>query len=224
MDIKKVVSEFWLQIMKKMPWLGNRIVGYVAFGIVGLIIGGTIVLFGKSCRVVASSTAHEVTVVNEETQIKEDLCDVKIDVNGAVVKPGVYCISSGTIIDELLIQAGGLSKDACVQWVSRDLNRAEVVEPNSKIFIPSKSDVECSAANPKNSNSPQTNISVGYCPGGKISLNKASLAELDTLSGVGLSTAQKIVDGRPYKKLEDLMEIKGIGEATFAKLKEKICL
>ena len=59
---------------------------------------------------------------------------------------------------------------------------------------------------------------------GKISINNASQAELESLSGVGPSTAQKIINGRPYGKLEDLMNVSGIGQVTYDKLKDGICL
>jgi competence protein ComEA len=58
--------------------------------------------------------------------------------------------------------------------------------------------------------------------GARVDLNTATLAELDTLPGVGPATAQRIVDGRPYGSIEDLMRVKGIGQATFDKLKERI--
>jgi competence protein ComEA len=55
-----------------------------------------------------------------------------------------------------------------------------------------------------------------------VDINTATLAELDTLPGVGPATAQRIIDGRPYGAIEDLMRVKGIGQATFDKLKERI--
>ena len=57
-----------------------------------------------------------------------------------------------------------------------------------------------------------------------ININTASLAELETLPSVGQVTAQAIIEARPYKKIEDLMNVKGIGETTFSKLKDKICV
>ncbi len=57
---------------------------------------------------------------------------------------------------------------------------------------------------------------------GRINVNTASLAELDTLPGVGPKTAQLIVDGRPYAQVEDLLKVKGIGPATLGKLKDLV--
>ena len=59
-------------------------------------------------------------------------------------------------------------------------------------------------------------------PARRVNLNTATLAELDTLPGVGPATAQRIIDGRPYSTIEDLMRVKGIGQATFDKLKDTI--
>ena len=58
--------------------------------------------------------------------------------------------------------------------------------------------------------------------GGPIDINTATLEQLDTLPGVGPKTAQLIVDGRPYAKVDDLLRVKGIGPATLAKLKDLV--
>jgi len=55
-----------------------------------------------------------------------------------------------------------------------------------------------------------------------VNLNTATLDELDTLPGVGPATAQRIVEGRPYGAIDDLMRVKGIGQATFDKLKDLV--
>lgn len=58
--------------------------------------------------------------------------------------------------------------------------------------------------------------------GKKININTASSADLQMLTGVGPARAQAIIDGRPYDKIEDIMKVKGIKNATFDKLKESI--
>ena len=55
-----------------------------------------------------------------------------------------------------------------------------------------------------------------------IDINTASQSELESLSGVGPSTAKKIIDGRPYSSINDITRVKGIGSKTFAKFKDNI--
>ncbi|MFT5470258.1 MAG: competence ComEA-like helix-hairpin-helix protein [Verrucomicrobiales bacterium] len=76
-------------------------------------------------------------------------------------------------------------------------------------------DKPVAAADPSAEKSPPTK-------GGKIDVNAASLAELKSLSGIGDVTAKLIIEGRPYKAIEDLMKIKGIGKGAFDKIKDSI--
>ena len=59
-------------------------------------------------------------------------------------------------------------------------------------------------------------------PGQKVNLNKATKEQLEALPEIGPSKAQAIIDGRPYKKPEDVMKVKGIKEGTFKKIKDSI--
>lgn len=59
-------------------------------------------------------------------------------------------------------------------------------------------------------------------PGQKVNLNKATKEQLEALPEIGAVKAQAIIDGRPYKKIDDVMKIKGIKEGTFGKIKDFI--
>jgi competence protein ComEA len=59
-------------------------------------------------------------------------------------------------------------------------------------------------------------------PGAKVNINTASKAELDALPEIGPVKAQAIIDGRPYKTIEDIMKVSGIKEKTFEKIKDRI--
>ncbi|MBN2101218.1 ComEA family DNA-binding protein [Candidatus Dojkabacteria bacterium] len=187
-------------------------------GVVGFTVGGLLALLIMfeireecDCGKVDDSSDVSVPVVEQET------CDLEVDITGAVVNSGLYCLPKNSNVGDLIDMAGGFSGDVCNRWVLRELNRAAAVEPNSKVYVPFSEDPECSSEL----------ISEGEgseIGDGKVSINDASVSELETLTGVGPSTAKKIVEGRPYTSLEDLMNVKGIGQATFDELKDQICL
>jgi|WetSurMetagenome_2_1015567.scaffolds.fasta_scaffold133302_1 competence protein ComEA len=149
---------------------------------------------------------------------------LRVDVAGAVHTPGVYTLPAASIIADAIAAAGGPSDDADLDRV----NKAVPLSDGMQVYVPHVA--EAAAPQPvepvpaKAASAPLTEIgAVGASEGGAlVDINIATLAELDTLPGVGPATAQRIVDGRPYGSIEDLMRVKGIGQATFDKLKARI--
>jgi competence protein ComEA len=152
-------------------------------------------------------------------------------VSGAVNFPGVYCLSAGSNINDALIKAGEINKDLfAYKYVAQKINLSKQLEDQQKIYIPFQDDIDCtekpldtkfdSITDTQNQKVYLDNSGTKLC----VSLNNASIEELDTLDGIGIATAQKIIDSRPYTSIEDLLNVKGIGEATFDKLKARICL
>jgi len=142
-----------------------------------------------------------------------------VDIEGAVGKPGVYRLQEGSRIDDLLQESGGLTDEADSDWVARSLNRASILSDGAKLFIPNK------GAQPT-VNSAQA-MTAGAVGGGQqeiISINSASAKELDTLPGIGEVTAKKIMDNRPYLRLEELVEKKVLTGSVFEKIKSQITL
>ena len=169
-------------------------------------------------------------VSKEEKQV-DDQCPILVDIGGAILNPGVYCFDKGASVIDAVRKAKGFTPDAGFKYISMKINLATVMLDNTKIYIPFETDYNCSLLTfnlPKevvDITIPDTEVEQGQeTQGGCISINTATLSELDTLEGVGPSTAQKIIDGRPYGVLEDLLNVSGIGEATFNKFKEDICL
>ncbi len=136
---------------------------------------------------------------------------IKVDIEGAIVSPGVYELVSGSRIQDLLIRAGGLSGEADREWISQNLNLAAKLIDGGKVYVP------------KTGERKTGEVILGYEDiASKININNASLSDLDKLSGVGPVTAQKIIDGRPYQAIEDLLSRKIINKSTFEKIKDKI--
>ena len=142
---------------------------------------------------------------------KEDYIFVHID--GAVLNPGVKEVKEGTRIFELIELAGGALEEADT---SR-LNLASVLKDEQKVIVPYLITEEASDYSIKY----QSNNSSNF-----ININYANLAELQKLSGIGASMAQKIIDYRNenglFNSIEDIKNVSGIGEAKYNKIKDDI--
>jgi competence protein ComEA len=161
-----------------------------------------------------------------------DTCPILVDISGAVKTPGVYCFEKGSSVVDAVKKAKGFTLDAGFKYISMRINLATVMVDNSKIYIPFEVDYDCKLLT---FNLPKDVIDITMPdiedddedtqqPSECISINTATQQELETLSGVGPSTALKIVGGRPYTVLEDLLNVSGIGDATFNAFKDSICL
>jgi competence protein ComEA len=158
-------------------------------------------------------------------------CSVTVDVSGAVNDPGVYCFKEGSRMVDAIKKANGFAKGVASKYVSMKINLSEVISSNQKLYIPFEEDVYCEVKNlqyidseeepvKQEENNNGTSDSTQTC----ININTASKDELTTLNGIGESTAQKIIDGRPYSKVEDILNVSGIGESTYEKFKDDICV
>lgn len=171
----------------------------------------------------------EPEVVAEE---EVDTCPILVDISGAVKSPGVYCFEKGSSVVDAVKKAKGFTLDAGFKYISMRINLATVMVDNSKIYIPFEVDYDCKLLTfnlPKDVidiTIPDTEKEEGETvqPSECISINTANQQELETLSGVGPSMALKIIEGRPYSVLEDLLNVSGIGEATLNKFIDMICL
>lgn len=138
--------------------------------------------------------------------------EVVTDVSGAVLKPGVYKLPGGSRVSDAISAAGGFSANADSQFVSKALNLAQKITDGAKIYVPQKGETVQGTSMESSSNS----IS------GKININGASQAQLESLPGIGPVTAGKIIGARPYSAIEDLTSKKVVGQKTFEKIKGAI--
>jgi len=191
----------------------------IYLNIVLLIIGITgFILFifelGKSSsnEVITKASEEEIYSQNSETIEPQ-----YVDIEGQIVNPGVYEIFRADTLIAIIDRAGGYRDEADIQYVQKCLNLAEKLKDEQKIYIPAKiENFSC--------NNNILSISDNQDDNDKISINKSTSEELDTLPGIGPSIAQKIIDGRPYSTIEELLNVEGIGEKTLEKLKPYITL
>jgi competence protein ComEA len=143
---------------------------------------------------------------------------VTVDVAGEVKEPGVYLLASGARVEDALERAGGPSRKADLTQI----NRAAELEDGRQVLVPAKPSRSAVAA------APAPGGSAPAVPEQPINLNTATLEQLDTLDGVGPSTAQKILDYRTehggFTAIEELDQISGIGEKRLAALRERVRL
>ncbi len=124
----------------------------------------------------------------------------QVEVKGEVNNPGVVTLKWEGTAQDAIEKAGGLTETADTQSISL----MEQVSPDTVLVIPSIQETK-----------------------DLVSINNASLEELDILPGVGPSIAQRIIEYRkeqPFTSLDDLKNVKGIGDKTFEKMKEQISL
>lgn len=154
--------------------------------------------------------------VAKKVAVEVPKTEVVVDVAGEVIKPGVYKLANGSRVNDALIAAGGLAVNADRKWVEERLNKADVLKDGQKIFIPKINDeLKITNYELKKTNS-------------LISLNLATVEELDKLSGVGPAVAKKIIDYREknggFKNIEELKLVSGIGDKMFEEIKDLISL
>lgn len=156
------------------------------------------------------STTSEFVFSHEESKSEISLEPLCVYVCGAVNNPGVIYLDEGSRICDAIKKAGGITADADIN----SLNQAEKVTDGQKIYVPLIGETD--AGYSENSKSSLINI------------NTAGVNELLTLPGIGESKANAIIayhnDNGGFKKIEDIMNISGIKEAAFNKIKENICV
>lgn len=200
--------------MKKLPSLWDMIDKYkvsIIFGLIGAILVGLGLLIPR----LNLFKQEPVFESRAESQIQESL-KIKVDIAGSVKKPDVYQLADGSRIEDAIDAAGGLSAKADKDWISKNLNLAQVIGDGTKIYIPRVDEFVVSSNTSGSSLGSTTNIL------GKVNINSASSSDLDTLPRIGPVTAQKIIDGRPYSSVEDLINNKVLGPKTYEGLKDLV--
>ena len=151
-----------------------------------------------------------------------------------VNNPGVYQIKENERTNVLIEKAGGLKNGYSI----KNINLAAKLSDGDKVYIPSieeektlgnqNNNISVNTVGKHTNNGNNSNNNVNITKNNKININTANVSELKQITGIGESTANKIIDYRQnvgkFKKIEDIKEVKGIGDSKFESLKNKITI
>lgn len=186
--------------------------------LLGLILTGFGVFMFKSS---ALSPQTKVEVLRDTT-LGQGNGEITAEVTGAVISPGVYQLSGGARIGDLLVVAGGFSKDADRVWTDKYLNRAAKLTDGQKVYVPiiNQQSVAVSAKTPMGDQTVSSTFSSDS--NRLININIAGLNELDSLPGIGQIYGQSIIEHRPYSNTSELVSKGAIKQSLYEKIKDKI--
>lgn len=184
-----------------------------------VIVGVAILFFwfNGNAKPIETESSEPVSIEEEKNEDETENLTGKIiyvDICGEVNTPGVYEVSEGTRLFQVIDLAGGLTDDADIT----NLNRAEEVYDGEKILVENESENEEFSQN----------TAVKANNNGKININYADSAELMTLPNIGPTKAQNIIDYREtngkFKSIDELLYVNGIGSKTYEQLCDLICV
>lgn len=214
-DIDSIKSKLHLAGMSKKSLIGLLIVFGIVIFIVFQLAWSLIQAPG-----VEESGAEELQIEQAEEQAEEPTT-VFVHVTGCVKNPGLYELAEGARVKEAIDAAGGFGDTAATD----SINLARVLTDGEQIVVADKA-VQTNAQ-PSGDAATSASSTSSAAPG-KISINTATKEELMELDGVGEVTAEKIIAYREenggFQKIEDLMNVSGIGEKRFDAVKDSIVL
>ena len=226
------------------------------YKIIIIILLIVITMLGIICYKVLHPQKEKVvlnTIEKKEKSVKkeENIEKIKVDIKGFINKPGVYEMSNADRVIDVINKAGGLKENSNTEYI----NLSKKITDEMIIIIYSNDEVrkfkevekeviyiEYECVCPDNKNDACINSDdVVNTNGVKdslenetdkednlISINTGTLEELITLTGIGESKAQAIIEYREkngeFKKIEDIMNVSGIGESAYSKIKDNIKL
>ncbi len=195
---------------------------------------------GKTAAVAGSAAPSDVTyntaestapaVTSETAAVTVQM--ISIYICGEVNRPGIYEAPKGTILNDIIEDAGGLTADASVS----SINLVYQITCNMSVYIPSGEETASGFTGGDiirqdgvyvwgNNQGTQADQAEGIPL--MVNINTAPPDELKKLPGIGDVTAQAIIDYRkdnPFKTAEDIKNVTGIGEAKFNRIKDYICV
>ena len=190
----------------------------LGIGLAGLILLGLGVIFFR----LNSANKPKIEIISSDSS--QSAATIFVDIQGAVQNPGVYELPANSRINDLLIRAGGLSASADREWVSKNINLAQKLQDSSKIYIPNQKEVRQFGGPALSTTAGGEVAGVSGAIAGKININTASQAQLESLWGIGEKRAADIIANRPYQSIEELVTKAKIPKSVVEKIKDKITI
>jgi competence protein ComEA len=200
----------------------RQIIAYVVLAVAVIAIGARYVIGARDSGAASAGTlilsSASPSPASAAPAPSPSPPDVVVYVCGEVRAPGVVRLPSTARVADALKQAGGATSAAEMSAV----NLAARLADGQQIIVPRRGEPAAAAAVA----SAASSGAGATVPAAPVNINTASLEELDTLDGVGPSTAQKIIDYRTanggFKSIDEIKEVSGIGDARFAAMKDSI--
>lgn len=194
-------------------------------GVIALIVLAALIVFlfhtGKKDELELQQDQEIITATEEVSKEapEESSSVVVVDVAGAVASPSVVYLDQGARVEDAIKAAGGLTKDADTSAI----NRAAVLTDGQKVYIPAAGEEVPEEAAGKEASASEGSVAEAAS---LVNINTATSEELQTLKGIGPSTADKIIEYRTvygaFGSIEDIMNVNGIGDKTFENIKDSI--
>lgn len=168
-----------------------------------------------------SVTAKEAEMEQSVNESSAEPEIIKVDVKGAVKSPGIFTAQAGDRVIDLISAAGSFTEKADTDKV----NFAQIIEDQMVIYVP-----EIGEEDKGNLENIQVGTSgdavIKGTSGGLVNLNTATQEDLQTLTGIGPSKADAILEYREtvgkFKEVDELKQVTGIGDKTFERLRDSI--
>jgi competence protein ComEA len=186
-----------------------------------LIIGFLLIVIGVGIFLIYNGKTEKISPSPDSTGEGK----IVVDIAGAVKKPGVYSFEEGARVRDAIERAGGFIKKADLEKIAEEINQAGFLEDEQKLFLPFKT---FSMAGASTDSSGQVATANSSRVSGKVNINKAGSAELESLPGIGPAYATRIIEYRQqqgsFSSVEQLEEVSGIGPKTLASLRDLITI
>lgn len=192
--------------------------------LLGIVItSGSKYILNQSNKAVIYNNGTENNIVevmqNETKDLSEEKLieniEIVVDICGEVINPGVIKLKEGDRVVDAVNAAGGLLENAD----RKKINMARLLQDGEQIIIPQIGE---------SLEAEEVMMNVSSTSGAKININRASQAELEALNGIGEVLSQRIIQYRessgPFRNIEDIMKVSGIGTKKFDSIKDQISI